>query len=204
MSISTDPVPGVSPHAIPTNPENAVLARSSVLSTVRGKVAAGFLVVAMLGTGGFALSHLGGSSTGAGSTVAAGGLAGGGPAGGPGGGPGGASGGGGSFTPPTRGTISAVSASSISVKTTSGTQTYKITSATEIQDNGATVKTSGLTAGQNVVVFTGAPPNSTSSVPADTANRIMAGSSATAGPGGSGGGGTLPSSGSGTGTGTTT
>ncbi len=176
MSItSTDPAPDQSRDELAPETENRLSAERSALSTTKSKVAAGFLAVALLVTGGFALTHLGGPATSA-SNVAAGGPG--------GGGPGGAANG--SFTPPGQGTIAAVSASSITVKTSNGTQTYKVTSATEIQNNGATARTTSLTVGERVVVFAGTPPNSAATVSADTANRIMAGSSATARPSGAG------------------
>jgi hypothetical protein len=140
--------------------------------SLRTKLAAGLVAVALLAGGGFALTQLGGSSTS--STAAGPGAGGAGGAGRPGGGAG--FGGG---QAPTSGTISAVSATSISVQTTSGTSTYKVADATVVQNNGATSTASKLTVGEQVIVFAGAAPGSSTTTSADTANRILAGSSAT-------------------------
>ena len=139
--------------------------------SLRGKVAAGLMALGLVAGGGIALMHTG-SSTSPASTAA----------GGPGG-PGGPGGfGGGSFTPPTTGTVQSVTATTVTVKTATGTSTYDVTASTVIENNGSTAAPSALTAGEQVVVFTGAAPGSTATVPATTANRILAGTSA-AGPG---------------------
>jgi hypothetical protein len=83
------------------------------------------------------------------------------------------------------GTISAVSATSISVKTSSGAvTTYTVSSGATVLNNGATSTVAKLSVGEKVVVFTGGAPGSSSATAADNAaNRIMAGTSATQGPG---------------------
>jgi hypothetical protein len=137
------------------------------------KVAAGLLGVGVLAVGGFALNQTGGSTNPSAAITSQGGPAGAGFRGGPGGG-----------GAPVSGSISAVSATSISVKTTGGTTTYKIASGTVVQNNGATSTVGKLAVGEKVVVFTGAAPGANrSTTSTDTASRILAGSSATRGPG---------------------
>jgi hypothetical protein len=174
------------------------------------KVAAGLIAVGLLSGGAWAITR--DSSTGTAATSASAsagttqagsaqagpaqagtaqdGTAPGAPAGAPGSAPGGAPSG---MTPPVNGTIAAVSATSISVKTTSGTSTFEIASGAVIENNGAVATADSLTVGEQVVVFTGAGPGAASSSGTEStaASRIMAGSSATAGPGA--GMGTAPS-----------
>jgi hypothetical protein len=116
---------------------------------VRGKAAAALLTVGLLLGGGVALTQLGGSSATTAATTAGaqGGVQGGGPGGG-----GGA---------PASGTIASVSGTSISVKTTAGTvSTFTVSSATAIEDNGASATATQLTVGEQVVVFSGSAPGS--------------------------------------------
>lgn len=148
----------------------------------KGKIAAAAVTLALLAGGGVAMAQIGNGTTATSRS-----------------GPG-ALGGGGGGRPvggraPASGTISAVSATSISVKSSSGTvTTYAVSSATTVQNNGATSTAAKLTLGEKVVVFTGRAPGSTSTtVAGNAANRIMAGTSATQGPGSGAFGGTPPS-----------
>jgi hypothetical protein len=134
---------------------------------LKGKIAAGLLTVLLLGVGGFALTQMGDSSTASAASASQAG---------PGGGGGGFGGGRGA---PASGTISAVSASSITVKTTTGTTTYQVSSSTVVQNNGATSTMAKLAVGEKVMVLTGRPGSTTTSTAGTTADRILAGTSAT-------------------------
>lgn len=95
--------------------------------------------------------------------------------------------GGGNFTPPTSGTITAISASSITVQTSAGaSQTFAITSSTAVMNDGAQASASDLAVGDTVVVITGTPGSTTTSS-STSATQILAGTSATQGFGGPGG-----------------
>jgi hypothetical protein len=149
---------------------------------MKAKFAASVLAVGLLTGGGIALSQMGDSGAAtaatAGSQTAAGGA--GAPAAA---GNSGAPAGGGA---PMNGTITAVSATSISVKSSTGTvTTYKIATETVVENDGTTSTAGDLTVGEEVVVFTGSAPGAatTTTASSDTASRIMAGSSATQGPG---------------------
>jgi hypothetical protein len=183
---STDPIASDTDSAATETEPGSSRPPKMALKT---KIAAGLLSVGLLAAGGFALTQLGGSSA---STSAASGAQGGpGGAGGAGGGRGGFGAGGGGA--PVSGTISAVSASSISVKTASGSSTYKIAGGTAVQNNGATSSAAKLTVGEKVVVFTGAAPGAnTSTTATGTASRILAGTSATQRAGAGTGAGTPP------------
>jgi hypothetical protein len=146
---------------------------------LRTKIAAGVLALGLVGGGAWVLTHHGGTASATASTAQAGaGLQGGPGSGTAGGAPSG-------MQAPVTGTVSAVSATSISVKTTNGTSTFTIASGAVVENNGTTTTADQLTVGEQVVVFTGAVPGSASSSSADStsANRIMAGTSATQGPG---------------------
>lgn len=143
---------------------------------MKGKVAAGLMTIGLLVGGGLGLTQLGGSTSASTATGAAAQGFGGGP-----GGPGGAGGRG----APASGTISSVSGTSISVKSSTGTvRTFTISSGTTIQNNGAGATATSLAVGEQVVVFSGSAPGSTTTAASDTANRIMAGTSTTKRPGG--------------------
>lgn len=149
--------------------------------SLKGKIAAAVATVGLLAGGGVAMAQLGNSTT-ASSPSGPGAM---------GGGQGGPAGAG----APASGTISAVSATSISVKSSGGAvTTYTVSSSTAVQNNGATSTAAKLTVGEKVVVFTGGVPGSTSMTAAsNAANRIMAGTSATQGTRGGGpSGGTPP------------
>ena len=136
--------------------------------SLRNRIIAALATCAVLGGGGFAATQLGGSGASTGMNR------------GPGGGPPGGMGQG-----PATGTITAVSARSISVKASSGTvTTYAISSATRVMDDGSASTVSGLAVGDTVAVLSGRPGATTTSGAADV---ILAGTSATQGPGGAGG-----------------
>lgn len=90
------------------------------------------------------------------------------------------------------GTVSAVGSSSITVATTSGTQTYQVSGATEIAKDGVQASLSDLSTGEVVLVHL-VPGSNGSTDPADmTVERIIAGT-------GGLGGGFGPGDGNGTG-----
>jgi hypothetical protein len=146
----------------------------------KGKIAAAIATVALLAGGGVAMTQLGSSTTT--SSQSGPGALGAGQGAPPGGGA------------PASGTISAVSATSVGVKSASGAvTTYTVSSATIVANNGAASTVAKLTVGEKVVVFTGGAPGSASTTATDnSANRIMAGTSATQGPGAGASGGTPP------------
>ena len=154
MTVPTDTAPSTAD--LPAPP-------SRPMST-RTKLAAAATTVALMVGGGFAFTHLGGSTTAATAQQ------------GPGGQQGGMQG-----QPPAAGTVTAIATGSISVQGSNGTvTTYAISSSTRVMDDGATSTVSALEVGDTVVVLTGGPGQQASS--GNAADMILAGSSATSGP----------------------
>jgi hypothetical protein len=138
-------------------------------------VAAGVVAAGLIAGGGWAVAHLGSDTSAAQSgTDGRNGT-------GPGGFPGGQ---GGMGRPPVAGTVSALTGSTITVTPSGGTATtYTVASGTQVLNNGATAELSDLAVGDPVVVIAAAAGTGGTA----TADRILAGSSATAMPGPGGG-----------------
>jgi hypothetical protein len=161
MTVPTDSAPSAADDL--RSPD--VPAPPSRPMSTRTKIAAAATTAALLLGGGFAFTHLGGGTTTATAQQ----------------GPGAQPGGGMRGQPPAAGTVTAVSATSISVKASSGTvTTYTISSSTRVMDDGATSTVSALKVGDAVVVLTGGPGQQ--STTGNAAGMILAGTSATAGP----------------------
>lgn len=165
---------------------------------LRTRIAAGVMAVLLLGGGGFAagytVAHAAGSSAVATAAPGGGTVAG-------GAGPGGTGTFGGA---PVSGTITAVSATSVTVRAASGdSTTYPISGDTAIVNDGATASASDLAVGDPVVVF-GAAGSAGSAGSAGAAERILAGTSATQAASGPGAAAGSAGAGDGAATGTTT
>jgi hypothetical protein len=103
---------------------------------------------------------------------------------------------------PLHGTITALGSASVTIKTSSGTTTYAVTSSSDIEKSGKAAGLSGLAVGDNVAFSTATTDGTTSidTLVAGNATSGMAGGCGR-GPGGPGSGqGTPPNGSSGTGT----
>lgn len=132
-----------------------------------GVVVAAVAAAAVIGGGTYALAQ-GTDDTGSSSSAQ-----------GPGGNRGQGMPGGGQFAPPS-GTVVSATATTVTVKLSTGTtKTYTLASGGVVERNGATSSLSALQAGDKIVVLAGRP--GASATTSTTAERILAGTSATSG-----------------------